>query len=120
MTGGAGFIGSHVTDALLHAGHRVRVLDNLDPQVHGPYATWPQYLSDDAERVLGDVRDEQAVDAALDAIDVVFHFAAAVGVGQSMYEIARYSSVDALGTAKLLEGPTRRHSGCLVGSSTIS
>ena len=103
VTGGAGFIGSHLVDALLARGHSVRVLDSLDPQVHGPKHERPAYLHPDAELQLGDVRDHDAVRRALDGVEVVFHEAAAVGVGQSMYEIERYVSVNTLGAAVLLE-----------------
>ena len=91
ITGGAGFIGSHLADRLLADGHSVRVLDDLDPQVHTG-GEWPDYLSAEAERIQGDVRDHDACARALDGIDSVVHFAAAVGVGQSMYEIERYTS----------------------------
>jgi dTDP-L-rhamnose 4-epimerase len=100
VTGGAGFIGSHLVDRLLASGHEVRVLDSLDPQVHDG---WPDYLADAAELLEGDVRDHDAVRAALDGVDRLVHFAAAVGVGQSMYEIERYTSVNALGAAVVLE-----------------
>jgi len=83
ITGGAGFVGSHLADALLAAGHRVRVLDNLTRQVHGEEV--PAYLPPEVEFVHGDVRDPAAVRRALDSVEVVFHLAAAVGVGQSMY-----------------------------------
>jgi dTDP-L-rhamnose 4-epimerase len=108
VTGGAGFIGSHLVDGLVADGHRVRVLDCLDPQVHGPGATRPSYLHPKAEFLLGDVRDRQAVARALDGVEVVFHEAAAVGVGQSMYQIEHYVSVNALGAAVLLEGIVER------------
>ena len=103
ITGGAGFIGSHLADALLTLGHRVRALDSLSPQVHGPGEQRPSYLDPEVELVAGDVRDPSAVRRALDGVDVVYHLAAAVGVGQSMYEIAQYTSVNNLGTAVLLE-----------------
>jgi dTDP-L-rhamnose 4-epimerase len=103
VTGGAGFIGSHLVDALLAAGHEVRVLDNLDPQVHGAEGLPPAYLSAEAELHVGDVRDGDAVERVLEGVEAVFHHAAAVGVGQSMYEMARYTSVNSLGTATLLE-----------------
>jgi len=102
VTGGAGFIGSHLVDALLAEGHAVRVLDGLEVQVHGADG-WPAYLSRDCERMRGDVRDPQTVKHALEGIEVVYHQAAAVGVGQSMYEIARYVSLNSLGAAVLLE-----------------
>src|SRR5579875_1092436 len=101
ITGGAGFVGSHLADGLLAAGHAVRVLDDLTPQVHpaGP----PDYLSPDVELIRGDVRDPNLLKTVLEGVDVVFHFAATVGVGQSMYEIARYMSVNTQGTAELLQ-----------------
>src|SRR3954468_5182358 len=103
ITGGAGFIGSHLADALLARGHKVRALDNLSPQVHGENSGRPTYLHEQVELVRGDVRDPDAVRRALAGVDVVYHLAAAVGVGQSMYEIAQYTSVNNLGTAVLLE-----------------
>jgi dTDP-L-rhamnose 4-epimerase len=102
VTGGAGFIGSHLVDALVDRGHRVRVLDALVSQVHGENAV-PAYLNSAAEFMQGDVCDREVVDAALEGIDVVFHEAAEVGVGQSMYEIHRYVRANDLGTAVLLE-----------------
>src|SRR5215208_4750403 len=93
ITGGAGFIGSHLCDELLQSGHRVRVLDNSSAQVHGSAAGRPAYLNDDVELLRGDTRDPQAVTQALHGIDAVYHFAAAVGVGQSMYEVAEYTAV---------------------------
>src|SRR5690606_12027114 len=99
ITGGAGFIGSHLADALLVRGHRVRVLDSLSPQVHGEDAGRPEYLAPEVELVPGDVRDKRAVRDALAGIDVVYHLAAMVGVGQSMYQVEDYTSVNGLGTA---------------------
>jgi dTDP-L-rhamnose 4-epimerase len=105
VTGGAGFIGSHLVDRLLSSGYAVRVLDALLPQVHpsGP----PSYLNSEAELRVADVRDRDAVASALKDVDVLVHFAAAVGVGQSMYEVVHYTSVNALGTAQLLEAMIR-------------
>src|SRR5215471_1158337 len=108
VTGGAGFVGSHLVDALLAAGHVVRVLDNLTPQVHGEDI--PDYLSPEAELICGDVRDSAAVHDALDGVEVVFHLAAAVGVGQSMYEIAQYVGANTQGTAVLLQELLSRRS----------
>jgi len=101
VTGGAGFIGSHLFDRLVEDGHAVVVLDSLDEQVHrdGP----PAYLNADAELLRGDVRDPEAARRALTGVDRVVHLAAAVGVGQSMYEIARYCSVNTVGAATVLE-----------------
>ena len=103
VTGGAGFVGSHLVDALLERGDRVRVFDNLDPQVHGPERKKPAWLDPDAELVLGDMRDPEAVARSLTGMDVVYHLAAAVGVGQSMYQIADYTATNTLGTAHLLQ-----------------
>src|SRR5919202_609406 len=102
ITGGAGFIGSHLADRLLAEGHTVRSLDNLDPQVHANGGR-PDYLDPQVELVVGDVRDRDALGKALDGVDTVVHFAAAVGVGQSMYEIERYTSINAIGAALVLE-----------------
>ncbi|MBV8780520.1 MAG: SDR family NAD(P)-dependent oxidoreductase, partial [Phycisphaerae bacterium] len=76
VTGGAGFIGSHIVDALLARGHKVRVFDNLDPQVHDGSGREPAYLDPAAEFIRGDVRDDAAVAKALDGIEVVYHEAA--------------------------------------------
>src|SRR5689334_21742267 len=94
ITGGAGFIGSHLCDELLEAGYTVRVLDSLSQQVHGPDLERPEYLSPGVELILGDVRDKEAVRRALIGVDGVYHFAAKVGVGQSMYEIANYTATN--------------------------
>ena len=104
VTGGAGFIGSHVVDALLVKGHEVRVLDSLEPQVHDGV---PAYLSDAADFVRGDVRDHEVVRRSLEGVDRIAHLAAAVGVGQSMYEIERYTSMNAVGAAVVLEEAVR-------------
>jgi dTDP-L-rhamnose 4-epimerase len=103
ITGGAGFIGSHLADELLKHGYRVRALDNLSPQVHGGRAQRPEYLNDDVELMIGDVRDPNAVKRSLQGVDAVYHLAAAVGVGQSMYQIANYTTLNNVGTAVLLE-----------------
>lgn len=103
VTGGAGFIGSYVCEALLRNGYGVRILDNLEPQVHGPGQVWPDYLPVRAEKILGDVRERMTVKSALNGCQAVVHLASSVGVGQSMYEIEKYSSVNVVGTAVLLE-----------------
>ena len=102
VTGGAGFIGSHLVDALVERGHRVRVLDALVPQVHERDDA-PEHLNSEAEFIRGDVCDTDAVGRALEGVDAVYHEAAEVGVGQSMYEIQRYVRANNLGTAALLE-----------------
>lgn len=109
VTGGAGFIGSHVVDLLLDRGESVVVLDSLHEQVH-PNGEWPDYLDERAVRVVGSVADRDSIVEALseaeshgDPIDRVIHLAARVGVGQSAYEIADYTEANATGTAVLLE-----------------
>jgi dTDP-L-rhamnose 4-epimerase len=119
ITGGAGFIGSHLADELLRAGQHVRVLDSLLPQVH-PASARPEYLADAVELVEGDVRDPAAVRKALAGVDSVVHFAARVGVGQSMYEIADYTGVNALGTGVLLQELLEKPVGRLVVASSMS
>lgn len=103
ITGGAGFIGSHLADELLQNGYHIRVLDNLSEQVHGKDATRPDYLNSQVELQIGDIRDKTAVSKALKGIDAVFHLAAMVGVGQSMYQIKDYTEVNNVGTSVLLE-----------------
>lgn len=103
VTGGAGFIGSHIVDELLTKGHEVRVLDNLEPQVYGPTDTPPKYLTKDIEFQNGSITDEKDLEKAIEGIEIIFHDAAMVGVGQSMYQITRYVNTNTLGTAKLLD-----------------
>ncbi len=111
VTGGAGFIGRFVTAELLRRGNRVRVLDSLIDQVHGA-TDGSKLLAPEAELIRGDVRDGDAVARALEGVDSVVHLAAEVGVGQSMYEVERYTSTNDVGTAvlfeKLIERPVRR------------
>jgi dTDP-L-rhamnose 4-epimerase len=120
ITGGAGFIGSHLADELLAHGYRVRALDCLSPQVHGDSRKRPDYLHKDVELQVGDVCDKEAVQRALDGIDMVVHFAAAVGVGQSMYEVAQYTRINNLGTAVLLEALIARPVERLLVASSMS
>jgi dTDP-L-rhamnose 4-epimerase len=103
VTGGAGFIGSFLVDALVERGYDVRIYDALVPQVHGPEQAAPAYVNPEAEFVQGDVRDREALARALQGVDVVYHLAAAVGVGQSMYEIQYYTEANTLGGAVLLD-----------------
>jgi len=119
ITGGAGFIGSHVADELLSRGFAVRVLDALLPQLHGPERRRPAYLDANIELVPGDVRDRDAVRRALANVDVVVHLAARIGVGQSMYEVAEYTSVNNHGTAVLLEALIARPVERLVVASSM-
>ncbi|MBI4180129.1 SDR family NAD(P)-dependent oxidoreductase [bacterium] len=101
VTGGAGFIGSHIVDALLADGHRVIVLDSLHPQVH-PTRRKPAYLSPNATFVRGDVRNVRLLGDLISKVDVIYHEASLVGVGQSMYEIDAYVDINVRGTAILL------------------
>ncbi|HEX8311662.1 MAG TPA: NAD-dependent epimerase/dehydratase family protein [Chthoniobacteraceae bacterium] len=120
ITGGAGFVGSHLADELLEHGYEVRALDSLAAQVHGEDAGRPDYLSSEVELVAGDIRDPQAVWKALDGVDAVYHLAATVGVGQSMYEIENYTSINGIGTAVLLEALAKRPVKRLVVASSMS
>jgi len=101
VTGGAGFVGSHTADALVKAGHSVRIFDNIAPQVHSD--GMPAHLAAEAEFIHGDVRNLDQFTQAVRGMDVIFHLAAAVGVGQSMYRISEYTAVNNLGTANLLQ-----------------
>lgn len=111
VTGGAGFIGRATSGELLRRGHRVRVLDSLIEQVHG-VGGGIHSLDPDIEFIHADVRDGDKVAEALRGVDSVIHLAAEVGVGQSMYAVERYTSVNDVGTAvlfeKLIERPVRR------------
>ena len=117
ITGGAGFIGRYLCEELLAGGCRVRVLDALIEQVHGGL---PPKLPQGVELLHGDVRDAALLDRALVGVDGVFHLAAEVGVGQSMYEIARYVGANDLGTAVLLEALIARPVRRLVVASSMS
>src|SRR5215218_8420117 len=119
ITGGAGFIGSHVARRLLALGHEVRVLDSLSDQVHTD-GERPAYLEPEVDLIVGDVRDAGALERALDGVESVVHFAARVGVGQSMYEIAEYSSVNTVGTGVLLEAMMDRPVRKLLVASSMS
>ncbi|MDB5688338.1 MAG: NAD-dependent epimerase/dehydratase family protein [Sphingomonas bacterium] len=111
ITGGAGFIGRFVADELIARGNQVRVLDSLIEQVHGDIER-PAALNPEVELIRADVRNGDAVTKALKGVDSVIHLAAEVGVGQSMYEVERYTSVNDVGTAvlfeKLIDNPVRR------------
>ncbi len=119
ITGGAGFIGSHLADELLRAGYRVRALDTLEEQVHAG-GERPDYLDSEVELLVGDVRDAEAVAQAVEDVHAVFHLAARVGVGQSMYEIAGYTGANTYGTAVLLEALLDAQVERLVVASSMS
>ena len=120
ITGGAGFIGSHLANVLAESGCRVRVIDALSDQVHGENPSFPSYMNKEVERIEGDVRDRAAVESALKGVTHVCHLAAAVGVGQSMYDIERYIDINTRGTAVLLEALSKRPVQQLVVASSMS
>jgi dTDP-L-rhamnose 4-epimerase len=120
ITGGAGFIGSHLADELLNFGYEVRALDNLSQQVHGKNCQRPEYLHPEVELLVGDVRHKDMVLKALEGVHAVFHLAAMVGVGQSMYEIREYTDVNNIGTAVLLEALVQKPVEKLVVASSMS
>lgn len=119
VTGGAGFIGRAVVRELVERGATVRVFDSLIEQVHGD-SGWPSGLRDMAECRAGDIRDSEAARDALHGVDSVVHLAAEVGVGQSMYAIERYTDVNDLGTAVLLEQMIARPVRRIVTASSMS
>jgi len=100
VTGGAGFIGSHLVDALVAEGHTVDVVDNLEPQVHKKR---PEYLNPKATYHFEDIRKDGVLEPRMREAEVVVHLAAMVGVGQSMYQVTRYVDANVGGTAKLLQ-----------------
>jgi dTDP-L-rhamnose 4-epimerase len=106
VTGGAGFIGAHLVDALLEEGEAVRVLDSLDPLAHADGT--PAHLSPEAELVVADLRDRDAVERALDGVDRVFHLGGVVGNGESMVNVRRAVDANCAGTATLLEATLER------------
>ena len=102
VTGGAGYIGSHLVDRLVRDGYVATVLDSLEPQVHRS-GTWPSYANPGARYVRGDVRDRAVFEPLVVESDAVVHFGAAVSIGQSMYQVDRYVDVNTRGTALLLD-----------------
>src|SRR5581483_9311667 len=119
ITGGAGFIGCYIARALLERGYAVRVLDSFIEQVHRPDLPRNPILRE-VEAIVGDIRDRDVVTAALGGVDKVVHLAAEVGVGQSMYAIDRYVSVNDRGTAVLLEAMIDRRIRRIVVASSMS
>ncbi|MGV0910245.1 NAD-dependent epimerase/dehydratase family protein [Martelella sp. FOR1707] len=117
VTGGSGFIGRHLSHELVNHGYQVKIFDSLIDQVH---QGGPVTLDDATELVRADIRDRAALDEALEDVDGVIHLAAEVGVGQSMYEIARYVGANDLGTAVLLEAMIGRNINKLVVASSMS
>lgn len=112
VTGGAGFIGSHLVDMLIERGHEVTVLDNLLPQVHADAELdaqgWPTYLHPAAKRIKGDVLDEAVFESSLRGITHLVHLAASVGVGQSMTNIVDYTRNNVMAAAAMLEVLSKR------------
>lgn len=100
VTGGAGFIGGHLVDALIDKGHDVTVVDSLAPQVH---PRRPDYLNRKATYRFGDLRDDGVLKPELADAEIVYHLAAAVGVGQSMYRVHEYVAANTMATAALLQ-----------------
>lgn len=103
ITGGAGFIGSHLVDELLFKKHEIVVFDNLEPQVYGNISNPPDYLAKSIKFIHKDIRDKNILADSLKDADIVIHLAAMVGIGQSMYQIDKYVDVNVLGTARLLD-----------------
>ena len=118
VTGAAGFIGSHVLEALQAAGHEVRGLDSLSPAVHGA-AGRPSYLPSSTDLRVADVRDPAAVSSALEGMDAVCHLAAMVGLGVSVDDLPLYADVNVTGTAVLLAAMARASVSRLVLSSSM-
>jgi dTDP-L-rhamnose 4-epimerase len=120
VTGGAGFVGSHVADLLVEAGHEVVSLDRLHPRAH---AGRPAYLRDDVEHVDADLADPGAalvLDRALDGVDAVCHQAAMVGLGRELGDVVDYVRDNDLGIAAVLAAVARhRRVGRLVLASSM-
>lgn len=103
ITGGAGFIGSHTADKLIQLGHNVKIIDNLDPQVHGSTLMFPSYLNKKIEMINSDINDVDAMISHLNNVDIIYHMASLTGVGQSFYDLKNYHHVNCTGTASLIE-----------------
>ena len=107
ITGGAGFIGSNLTQSLVEKGNKITILDNLSPQIHGKYpekdSVLYQSIKDQAVFIKGDVRNPEDWKKAIIDQEVIIHLAAETGTGQSMYLIQRYTEVNIVGTAIILD-----------------
>src|ERR1041385_6352886 len=103
VTGGAGFIGSHVTDELITSGYKVRVLDNLSLLRHRAALRAPSFLHSEAEVIVGDIQDPDTLRRALNGVEFVCHLASAVGASQSMLDIRSYMMTNTVGTAVLID-----------------
>lgn len=107
ITGGAGFIGTHLTRHLLHLGHEITVLDNFSPQIHSGKAELAPDIQPNVKLIVGDVADPSALGPALDRVECIVHLAAETGTGQSMYEVSRYERTNLAGTALIFEHLTK-------------
>lgn len=104
ITGGAGFIGSHLSKLLIAENIPIRIVDSLSPQIHGALPEGLDWLADErVEFIRGSITDRQMLEAALNGITHIIHLAAETGTGQSMYEMARYNEINSQGTALLLD-----------------
>jgi dTDP-L-rhamnose 4-epimerase len=120
ITGGAGFIGSHLADLLITKGYKIRIIDQLTNQVHGMAGKLPDYLSKNIEFIHGNLNDQSVLRKALEGVYAVFHFASSVGVGQSMYRIREYTENNCVGTAMLLENIVNHEIHRLIIASSMS
>jgi dTDP-L-rhamnose 4-epimerase len=102
VTGGAGFIGSFLVDELIKEGNDVRILDSLDSQVH-PGGEKPLYINKNAEFMKGDVSNLEDVKKAIEDVEIIFHEAASVGIGQSNYQISKFVKTNSIGTANIFD-----------------
>lgn len=120
ITGGGGFLGSHLSTLLVHQGYQVRILDNMNEQVHLPNEERPIHLDPSIEFIKGDLRDRETVKFALEGSDIVIHLAALEGIGQSMYRVLEYTDHNCIGTAVLLESILQKPIEKLVVASSMA
>jgi dTDP-L-rhamnose 4-epimerase len=120
ITGGAGFIGSHLANDLLKRGYKVRILDLLSPELHGMDRLRPSYLHSDIEFLFGDLRNREVVSRVLQDVDIVYHFAAKVDSSRTLYETSEITSINSLGTAIFLEGLKRQSVERLIVASSMN